>query len=73
MSDLIPLTKVCAIRQRTLGYLFQPGIKLASLAGAQHQRKLLDELVGQSDFFIDLTYCATYLNRYQISQMNLLF
>ncbi|GHO72340.1 hypothetical protein KSD_01110 [Ktedonobacter sp. SOSP1-85] len=38
-----------------MSYLRQPGIKLASLASAQHERKLLDELIGQSHFFMDLT------------------
>src|SRR5437588_7220389 len=33
----------------------KPGVELASCAGAHHLGKLLDELVSQSYFFMDLT------------------
>src|SRR6185437_13299756 len=35
--------------------LSQPSIKVLSRAAAQHQRKLLDQIIGVVDFWMDLT------------------
>ena len=39
----------------TVFYLGQPGIKVLSRAAAQHLRKLLNQVIGQIDFWVDLT------------------
>src|ERR1700730_14378325 len=45
----------------TTRYLSQPGIKVSSRTAAQHLRKLLDQLIGVIDFWMELTELAQRL------------
>jgi hypothetical protein len=45
----------------TTRYLSQPGIKVSSRAAAQHLRKLLDQLIGVIDFWMELAELAQRL------------
>src|SRR5258706_2893781 len=58
---LHPSRKRLECSKVALFYLAKPGIEMLSRACAQHLRKLLHQVIGQIDFWVDLTELAKLL------------